>query len=223
MVLANVCVMDPRSIIEGLSFLQLELSTDDITNPKPERVQMIYRVFCIAMLDVPETTLNHLPFDCEINPETAEMHHKSIPLALVFTIMKSFMADFADSQPDFTMCDMIAPNPKKTRKILSVLADYAIFHKPAYEIFLQTNSEYDEARKELDICNQEVNLCEERKRNLRSEEDSRKRRENALLAERNNRHAKFTQLMKDGEECDGRREAILRTIEKYKNDKNHKI
>ncbi|RCN25363.1 hypothetical protein ANCCAN_28926 [Ancylostoma caninum] len=80
-------VLDPRSIVEALSFLQVGINTEDIAHPSADRVQTIYHAFCTQVLDVPEKCLVELPFECQFNPETAEIQHKSTPLLLLYTTM----------------------------------------------------------------------------------------------------------------------------------------
>ncbi|PIO72412.1 hypothetical protein TELCIR_05663 [Teladorsagia circumcincta] len=54
--------------------------------------------------------------------------------------------DFGDVNSDFTMCDLINPHPKRTRKLFSLIADYTNFYRVAAQVFEKTSSEYDHAR-----------------------------------------------------------------------------
>ncbi|VDO85296.1 unnamed protein product [Heligmosomoides polygyrus] len=122
-------VLDARSIVESLSSVGVDITVDDIIHPVASRIQSIYFGFCTKVLGVPEKSLSELPFECQLNPETAEMHQKSTPLLLLFTTMQCFIIDFGETNADFTMCDLINPTPKRTRKLLSLLADYTNFHR----------------------------------------------------------------------------------------------
>ncbi|EPB72205.1 hypothetical protein ANCCEY_08694 [Ancylostoma ceylanicum] len=69
--------------------------------------------------------------------------------------------DFGDADADFTMCDLINPAPKRTRKLFSVMADYATFYR-------KTSGEYNEARKAVEDGQEQAKLSEEIK-SLQSE------------------------------------------------------
>ncbi|EYC25959.1 hypothetical protein Y032_0011g1481 [Ancylostoma ceylanicum] len=209
-------VLDPRSIVEALSFLQVGASTEDITHPSADRVQAIYHAFCTQVLDVPEKCLVELPFECQFNPETAEIQHRSTPLLLLYTTMRCFVMDFGDADADFTMCDLINPAPKRTRKLFSVMADYATFYRTASQVFEKTSGEYNEARKAVEDGQEQIRLAEQRKNTLRSERDMRKRKENALLAEYNSKHTILTELIKESKTNEDKRDAVLKSIKDRK-------
>ncbi|KAK6055928.1 hypothetical protein COOONC_06567 [Cooperia oncophora] len=159
------------------------LSTFSRFSFQADRVQFIYRAFCTEILDVPEKSLSELPFECQFTSDMIDMHQKSEPLLLLFTTMRCFVMDFGDANTDLTMCDLINPQPKRTRKLLSVVADYTNFHRVASQVFEKTSSEYDHARREIEEGLEQVRLAEERKNALRSDRDSRKRKENGVASQ----------------------------------------
>ncbi|KAK6740840.1 hypothetical protein RB195_008972 [Necator americanus] len=212
-------VLETRSIVEALSCLQVGVTVEDIANPTPDRVQTIYHAFCTQILDVPERSLAELPFECELNPETAEIHQKSTPLLLLFTTMRCFIVDFGDADADFTMCDLVNPQPKRTRKLLSVVAAFTNYYKVASQVFEKTSSEYDEARKAIEDGQEQIRLAELRKRTLRGEQDTRRRKENELLAEYNSKNTILTGLIKEAEANEQKRDAILASLKGEKEQK----
>ncbi|KAJ1354584.1 hypothetical protein KIN20_011569 [Parelaphostrongylus tenuis] len=173
----------PRSIVDALTCLNVDINVEDVVHPKADRIQLIYNAFCTQILGVPEKSLSELPFDCNCNSETAELHQRSIPLTLLFTTMRCFTTDFGDESCDFTMCDLLNPQPKRTRRLLSLLADFTNFNMKASHIFEKTVAEYDEARQAVNAAQERVRLAEERRNALRSGLDLRKRKENEVLVE----------------------------------------
>ncbi|CAJ0599782.1 unnamed protein product [Cylicocyclus nassatus] len=202
-------VLDPRSIIEALSCVQSGITAEDITHPAANRVQSIYNAFCSHILEVPEKCLSELPFGCQLNPETLELQHKSTPLLLLFTTMRCFITDFGDGELDFTMCDLINPSPRRTRRLFST----------ASQVFEKTCAEYDDARKAIEDGQEQIRREEMRKAALRSEQDARKRKENALLAEYNSKNTVLTELIKQSQANEARRDALLASIKSTKEEK----
>ncbi|RCN40818.1 hypothetical protein ANCCAN_13229 [Ancylostoma caninum] len=124
--------------------------------------------------------------------------------------------DFGDADADFTMCDLINPVPKRTRKLFSVMADYATFYRAASQVFEKTSGEYDEARRAVEDGQEQIRLAEQRKSTLRSERDMRKRKENALLAEYNSKHTILSELIKESETNEDKRDAVFKAIKDRK-------
>ncbi|VDO30242.1 unnamed protein product [Haemonchus placei] len=209
----STIVLDARTIVEVLSCLKVGINVEDIIHPSPDRVQNIYRAFCMEIMNVPERSLNELPFECQFSPDMADMNQKSGPLLLLFTTLRCFFMDFGDPNMNFTMCDLINPQPKRTRKLFSIIADYTTFYQKASQVFESTSSEYDNARKVIEEGMEQVRLAEERKNALRSDRDSRKRRENGLLAESGKKNAVLTELMKEAQASECRRDEIVKLIE----------
>uniref|UniRef100_W6NEP7 Major antigen-like n=1 Tax=Haemonchus contortus TaxID=6289 RepID=W6NEP7_HAECO len=209
----STIVLDARTIVEVLSCFKVGINVEDIIHPSPDRVQNIYRAFCMEIMNVPERSLNELPFECQFSPDMADMNQKSGPLLLLFTTLRCFFMDFGDPNMNFTMCDLINPQPKRTRKLFSIIADYTTFYQKASQVFESTSSEYDNARKVIEEGMEQVRLAEERKNALRSDRDSRKRRENGLLAESGKKNAILTELMKEAQASESRRDEIVKLIE----------
>ncbi|VDO75540.1 unnamed protein product [Heligmosomoides polygyrus] len=99
------------------------------------------------------------------------------PQTTSFSQRQRFIIDFGEANADFTMCDLINPSPKRTRKLLSPLEDYTSFHRMASKVFEKTSGKYGEA---IEEAQEEVRLAENRKHALRSEHDTRKRKENEI-------------------------------------------
>ncbi|KIH50815.1 hypothetical protein ANCDUO_19103 [Ancylostoma duodenale] len=127
--------------------------------------------------------------------------------------------DFGDADADFTMCDLINPVPKRTRKLFSVMADYANFYRAASQVFEKTSAEYDEARRAVEDGQEQIRLAEQRKNTLRSERDMRKRKENALLAEYNSKHTILTELIKESKTNEDKRDAVFKAIKDRKEER----
>ncbi|VDO28748.1 unnamed protein product [Heligmosomoides polygyrus] len=82
----------------------------------------------------------------------------------------------------------------------------------ASKVFEKTSGEYDEARQVIEEAQEQVRLAENRKHTLRSEQDTRKRKENELLAEFNHKNVIFNELVKGSEANESRRDAVLKAI-----------
>ncbi|WKX98505.1 hypothetical protein Q1695_013861 [Nippostrongylus brasiliensis] len=214
----SAIVLDPRSIVEALTCLKVDISAEDIVHPTAARVQAIYFAYCTEILEIPERSLSELPFECQLSPDVAERHQKSVPLVLLFSTLRSFVMDIGDGKVDFSMCDLINPTAKRTRKLFSLLADYVNYYKTAARVFEKTSSEYSEARIAIEQGQEQIRLAEERKSALLAEKDSRKRKENALLAEYNKKNSVFNDVVKEAETHEARRDATLKSIEKAKED-----
>ncbi|KAK6027475.1 hypothetical protein OSTOST_06493, partial [Ostertagia ostertagi] len=209
----STLVLDSRAIVEALSWLKVGISVEDIVHPSADRVQTVYRAFCTEVLGVPEKSLSELPFECQFTPDMIDMHQKSEPLLLLFTTMRCFVMDFGDVNSDLTMCDLINPHPKRTRKLFSLIADYTNFYRVAAQVFEKTSSEYDHARIAIEEGLEKVRIAEERKNTLRSDRESRKRKENGLLAESGKKNTILTELMKETQATECRRDGIIKAIE----------
>ncbi|KJH51342.1 hypothetical protein DICVIV_02461 [Dictyocaulus viviparus] len=209
-------VLDPRSIVDSLACLQIDINVDDIMHPTPDRVQTIYYAFCNQILEIPEKSLCELPFECIVNSETSEMQQRSNSHILLLTTMKCFIVDFADPSYDFSICDLINPLPKKTRRFLSVMADFVNFYQKASQVFEKTSGEFDDARKVIEAGQEQVRLAEEEKSALVNGYDLMRRKELELLGEKNAKDSKLKELIKKGINIEDRRNAILESISNKK-------
>ncbi|VDN31680.1 unnamed protein product [Cylicostephanus goldi] len=99
------------------------------------------------------------------------------------------------------------------------MADYANYYKTASQVFERTCAEYDDARKAIEDGQEQIRREEMRKAALRSEQDARKRKENALLAEYNSKNTVLTELIKQSQANEAKRDALLASIQATKEEK----
>ncbi|KAJ1354592.1 hypothetical protein KIN20_011579 [Parelaphostrongylus tenuis] len=130
--------------------------------------------------------------------------------------MRCFTTDFGDESCDFTMCDLVNPQPKRTRRLLSLLADFTNFNMKASHVFEKTVAEYDEARQVVNAAQEQVRLAEERRNALRSGLDLRKRKENEVLVELSAKQRTLKELLKAGEINESRKDEVWTSMKNSK-------
>ncbi|CAD6195314.1 unnamed protein product [Caenorhabditis auriculariae] len=184
----NIPVLDIQTIVNHLAFLEVDVCADDIKNPRPQKVQIIFRAFCIKVFEIEESKLTHLPLTLELpSGFDPELHARSSPLAILYAILSCLM-DFSGGKLSITMCDLINPEPRQIRQLMSLLADFSIFLGTANEVFRTTSSEFENQRVELENKTEKIQQLEQRKQEMLFEREATKRREHELLSKRDEKN-----------------------------------
>ncbi|CAI4226106.1 unnamed protein product [Auanema sp. JU1783] len=165
-------------------------------------------------MNIPETSMMNLPlldFDAS---ELMETHARSIPVALLYVTMNSFVADFSH-EPDarVAFCDLISPEPKKTRKLLYLVSEFLKFHKIYDPIFSTVSKQYEDQKRQLDDLKEKIDREEKRKSHLKAERESRSRRENALRVEIGKQSALLQKHLKEASSYVELRKECIQQIE----------
>ncbi|KAJ1354585.1 hypothetical protein KIN20_011571 [Parelaphostrongylus tenuis] len=157
----------PRSIVDALTCLNVDINVEDVVHPKADRIQLIYNAFCTQILGVPERSLSELPFDCNCNSETAELHQRSIPLTLLFTTMRCFTTDFGDESCDFTIRRFTHTSSRAiTAPLMSPLCYQSFFD--IYRIF------------DMSCCRSVISCCEHIFKELSDRDETKRLRSTSL-------------------------------------------
>ncbi|CAJ0936076.1 unnamed protein product, partial [Mesorhabditis belari] len=213
----NLKVLDAKTIAKRLSFEYDEgLVAEHIVRPQADRICAFYRLFLMKEFEVTEESLFCIPFQAQLQAEEheAEMFRNSYSTLLLYKTLSSVFNDVFGIE--FTMSDLINPEPDRTRRLFSMIVHFAEVirrvDEPARKVHEELEAEMEKF-KEMEIQSRalEEKLVEERKN-----DEARKRRENQLAEDKHHLMTQVRELTRDAEACRSDITTILDAMEKHK-------
>uniref|UniRef100_F1KWG1 Kinetochore protein Nuf2 n=1 Tax=Ascaris suum TaxID=6253 RepID=F1KWG1_ASCSU len=206
-------IFDAQYIAEWInaSFPTLHVTADDIIRPTSEVVSEIYVVFTQHILNLSAATLTMPPFDTarEIDPD---MFVHAMPKLVVFKSLSAFIEDLTEGQSSLTINDLLTPNPRSTRRILSILIDYMQFAQEITKEVNRTFAIHDEKKAKLERRRNAIVELELETANLRSEQDRLRRDENEKRAQLEQLYQKTRETVEQNTALQGRHQAAVKDI-----------
>uniref|UniRef100_A0A915CEK0 Kinetochore protein Nuf2 N-terminal domain-containing protein n=1 Tax=Parascaris univalens TaxID=6257 RepID=A0A915CEK0_PARUN len=206
-------IFDAQYIAEWInaSFSTLHINADDIIRPTSEVVSEVYVVFTQHILGLSAATLTMPPFDIarEVDPD---LFVHVMPKVVVFRSLSAIIEDLTEGQGSLTVNDLLTPNPRSTRRILSIVIDYMQFSQEINVEVNRTFAIHDEKKAELERRRNAIIELELEVADRRSQEDCLRRAENEKRAQMEQLYQKTREAVEKNTVLQGRHQAAVRDI-----------
>lgn len=107
--------------------LRVPLTQDDIKNPQPNVIRKVFELYLEMFLNLNISNLQQAPMEGLMMIEHPQLHEESVPALVANTAMGYMMS--ACGVTDFSIQDIISPESKRIRKLLSALINFAKFRE----------------------------------------------------------------------------------------------
>mmetsp|Transcript_13553 Transcript_13553/g.42661 ORF Transcript_13553/g.42661 Transcript_13553/m.42661 type:complete len:458 (-) Transcript_13553:74-1447(-) len=119
------------------------LRPSDLATPTASKIRLIFELFIDFFMGIAkEQFTKHAPFAAVEKLEYRTMHDESIPAVLFFSHARSLM--LAVGVTDFSMADLTTPDPKRTRRHLSAVINFAKFREERLDYYQGEMEKADE-------------------------------------------------------------------------------
>ncbi|KAI8622594.1 Nuf2 family-domain-containing protein [Chytriomyces sp. MP71] len=165
-------ILKPSEIVACMSDLHIPLTLEDLERPTPARMAAVFEAFTDMFMGVSRdhfATPNFAVVDLLEHPD---LHQEDVALMGFYRQLFKLVTEVGIS--DFSIRDLIKPEPGHMRKILSGIINFAKFREERLSVFeqcTQKSAEYIEQKAFLEKKNQEISEVVNTMRLQRAEEE----------------------------------------------------
>ncbi|KAJ3095966.1 kinetochore-associated Ndc80 complex subunit nuf2 [Phlyctochytrium planicorne] len=161
--------LKPSEILTCMSDLQIPFSIEDLEKPSTQRILTIFESFTSILMGVSREQFAQPNFAAMEILEYPDLHQESIVLMGFYRQLARLIMNAGF--PDFSIKDIIKPEPLRIRKLLSGIINFAKFREERLSVFedcTRRSADYVDQRQTLLLKNQEL---AESVNSLRAEEE----------------------------------------------------
>ncbi|KAJ3415273.1 kinetochore-associated Ndc80 complex subunit nuf2 [Chytridiales sp. JEL 0842] len=179
-------VLKPSEIVTCMAELQIPITIEDLEKPTAPRMIAVFESCTDILMGVAREQFSQPNFAVMEILEHPDLHQESITLMSFYRQLYKLVTKVGVD--DFSIRDVIRPEPGRTRKILSGIINFAKFREERLAVFEQCtlkSAEYQMEKQELEEKNREVAEQVNTLRLQRAEEEpayQKRRDENQKLA-----------------------------------------
>ncbi|KAI9144568.1 Nuf2 family-domain-containing protein [Paraphysoderma sedebokerense] len=143
--------LKPAEIIQCMNDLSIPVTEEDLNKPTPARIQVIYETFLEAFMGITREHLEQPNFQVMEVVEFPDIHMESVVLFNFAKHVLKLMTEVGID--DFSLRDVLKPEPPRVRRILSAVINFAKFREEQmaiYDQYTQKSEEIVEQRQLLD-------------------------------------------------------------------------
>ncbi|ORY30450.1 Nuf2-domain-containing protein [Rhizoclosmatium globosum] len=150
-------ILKPSEIVACMADLQIPLSLEDLEKPSPQRMIAVFEAFTDVFMGVSRDQFVTPNFHVMEMLEHPELHQEDVTLMGFYRQLFKLVTEVGIS--DFSIRDLIKPEPGHMRKILSGIINFAKFREERLSVFeqcTQKSEEYVKQKAHLQEKNQEI-------------------------------------------------------------------
>ncbi|KAJ1720312.1 kinetochore-associated Ndc80 complex subunit nuf2 [Coemansia erecta] len=143
----------PQDILDVMRQMEIPISEEDLEKPTPQRVQIWYEAFLYILKGI---SLEQLNSDNVVNEVTEYpvSHQEDIFLMSFYQNMATMLQQVGID--DFSLRDMLYPEPGRVRRILSSVCNFAMFRDDHMHILEKYTGQADEQAQRLEMLQVEL-------------------------------------------------------------------
>ncbi|TPX67273.1 hypothetical protein SpCBS45565_g03982 [Spizellomyces sp. 'palustris'] len=142
-------VLKPSELLRCMTDLGMPFSEEDLTKPTMQRILTVYEHFTEILMGVTREQYGQPSFSAMQILEHPDLHQDSIGLIAYYRQLRKLMVEVGVD--DFSMRDILRPEPPRVRRCLSAIINFAKFREERMGVFETCNQKAEEAlaRKEM--------------------------------------------------------------------------
>jgi FtsZ-binding cell division protein ZapB len=157
----NIIVkLSTQEIIEVMQTLNVPITEQDIIKPNPQLYQRVYEHFLELFLGISKEEFYQPSFEILDALEYPELHAESMAFMTFFTYVRSFMNDIGIA--NFGLNDLLKPEPKRIKIILSAVINFARFREDQLAVFEQLSKTTDDLNEKKTMLERSVGELNEK-------------------------------------------------------------
>ncbi|KAI9341878.1 Nuf2 family-domain-containing protein [Obelidium mucronatum] len=150
-------ILKPSEIVACMADLQIPLSLEDLEKPSPQRMIAVFEAFTDVLMGVSRDQFAQPDFRVLEILEHPELHQEDVTLMGFYRQLFKLVSEVGIS--DFSIRDLIKPEPGHMRKILSGIINFAKFREERLAVFENCTQQSEEIVRQkalLQEKNQEI-------------------------------------------------------------------
>ncbi|KAG5519301.1 hypothetical protein PMAC_001926 [Pneumocystis sp. 'macacae'] len=162
--------LKPPEILQCMTELGIPFSEEDLTKPSTQRMKLVYEAFSDILMGITWENYDNAVRACHDELEHSEIYMDSLSLIIFYQKLVKLMTEVGID--DFSIRDLVKPEPIRVKKILSAVINFAKFREermPVFETHAQKADSYISRNQNLVFQNQ--NLSEQLKKLKIKQED----------------------------------------------------
>ncbi|GAO46849.1 Nuf2-domain-containing protein [Saitoella complicata NRRL Y-17804] len=163
--------LSAAEILTCMSELSIPFTEDDLNKPSPQRMQMVYETFADILMGVTRENLDS-SLQSSSDMDFFEIHSGSLGLMVFHQKLVRLMNEVGIQ--NFSVRDLIKPEPGSVRRILSAILNFAKFREeqmPVLDAFTAKSDEVMQRHEQLTFQAQEMKTRLEALKKQRDEEE----------------------------------------------------
>ncbi|KAJ2156974.1 kinetochore-associated Ndc80 complex subunit nuf2 [Coemansia sp. RSA 552] len=162
-------MLKSQDILDVMRQMEIPIMEEDLEKPTPQRVQIWYEAFLYILKGI---SLEQIGSDVELLDLTdyPESHSDDIFLMSFYQNMGTLLQQVGVD--DFSLRDMLKPEPARVRRILSGVCNFAMFRDDRMHILEKYTVQADEQAERLDQMQQELEQVQGRIEAIRSQRET---------------------------------------------------
>ncbi|KAJ1557965.1 kinetochore-associated Ndc80 complex subunit nuf2, partial [Cladochytrium tenue] len=133
-------ILKPSEIVTCMADLQLPLTLEDLERPAPARMVAVYECFTDSLMGLGRDAFQQpLPNFAAVEMlEHPDLHQEALTLMAFYRQLSKLMIEVGVT--DFSIRDVIKPEPGRVRRVLSAVINFAKFREERILVFEQCNA-----------------------------------------------------------------------------------
>eukprot|EP00761_Pharyngomonas_kirbyi_P014701 gb/GECH01014731.1/.p1 GENE.gb/GECH01014731.1/~~gb/GECH01014731.1/.p1 ORF type:complete len:463 (+),score=153.02 gb/GECH01014731.1/:1-1389(+) len=160
-----------KEIIKVINSLEIKFSESDMREPSPVKMKEVYEAFVELTMDVAVQDLSQPHQSALENLEYSSLYDRALPELAFFHHLQKLMR--AAGIKRFSMMDLMDPQPKRVKIILSALINFAKFREERFEKYSELTAladQYTDEKNRLESTHSDVMKNVTRYRQKREDE-----------------------------------------------------
>ncbi|KAJ2609996.1 kinetochore-associated Ndc80 complex subunit nuf2 [Coemansia sp. RSA 1365] len=180
-----------QDILDVMRQMEIPIVDEDLEKPTPQRVQIWYEAFLYILKGI---SLEQLGDDIELLDHTdyPESHSDDIFLLSFYHNMSTLLRQVGVD--DFSLRDMLKPEPARVRRILSGVCNFAMFRDDRMPVLEKYTLQADQQAERLEAMQQELDQVNSRIATIRQQREQEQPRVNSLQTENRRLHDELKEL-----------------------------
>ncbi|KAG4303079.1 hypothetical protein PCANB_000671 [Pneumocystis canis] len=149
--------LKPTEILQCMTELGIPFSEEDLSKPNTHRMKLVYEAFSDILMGIAWENYDRAVRACQDELEYSEIYMDSLSLIIFHQKLVKLMTEVGID--DFSIRDLVKPEPVRVKKILSAVINFAKFREermPVFEIHAQKAESYVSKHQDLVFQNQEL-------------------------------------------------------------------
>ncbi|KAJ2789453.1 kinetochore-associated Ndc80 complex subunit nuf2, partial [Coemansia guatemalensis] len=169
-----------QDILDVMRQMEIPIVDEDLEKPTPQRVQIWYEAFLYILKGI---SLEQLGDDIELLDHTdyPESHSDDIFLLSFYHNMSTLLRQVGVD--DFSLRDMLKPEPARVRRILSGVCNFAMFRDDRMPVLEKYTVQADQQAERLEAMQQELDQVNAHIATIKQQREQEQPRVNSLQTE----------------------------------------
>ncbi|KAG4305469.1 hypothetical protein PORY_001025 [Pneumocystis oryctolagi] len=149
--------LKPPEILQCMTELGIPFSEEDLAKPSIQRMKLVYEAFSDILMGITWENYDSSVRACHDELEYSEIYIDSLSLIIFHQKLVKLMTEVGID--DFSIRDLIKPEPTRVKKILSAVINFAKFREermPVFETHAQKAESYVSRHQDLIFQNQDL-------------------------------------------------------------------